>query len=118
MADQSEAAREPGLQVNEVFAAVGAAPYAWSIESDAIAWGPNAVDVLKVSDPRLIASGRAFAKLLDHDTVQSRADAVLRTSAADKGAGVPYQIQYGLRPKPGTDAKVWIEDVGRWFAGA
>src|SRR5215471_13315469 len=102
---------------DEVFAAVGEAPYAWRIGSDTLAWGPNAVDVLKISDPGLIASGRAFAKLLDPDNLHTRFEAVMRTSGADKGAGVPYQVQYGLRPKPGTDAKLWIEDVGRWFAG-
>jgi len=117
-ADHPDTSREPAFQSAEVFAAVGEVPYVWSIDSDALAWGVNAADVLKVSDLRLIASGRAFAKLLDHDTVQSRFDAVMRTSATDKGAGVPYQVQYGLRPKPGTDAKLWIEDVGRWFAGA
>jgi diguanylate cyclase (GGDEF)-like protein len=112
-----DAARDSAFQSTEVFAAVGEAPYAWRIDSDALAWGDNAVEVLKVSDPHLIASGRAYAKLLDPDNVQSRFEAVMRTSATDKGAGVPYQIQYGLRPRPGTDAKLWIEDVGRWFAG-
>ncbi len=117
-ADHPDAAREPVFQSTEIFAAVGEVPYAWSIDSDALAWGANAADVLKVSDLGQIASGRAFAKLLDHDTVQSRFDAIMRASATDKGAGVPYQVQYGLRPKPGTDAKLWIEDIGRWFAGA
>ena len=112
-----DAARDPAFESTEVFAAVGEAPYAWRIDSDALAWGDNAVEVLKVSDPHLIASGRGYAKLLDPDNVQSRFDAVMRTSATDRGAGVPYQIQYGLRPRPGTDAKLWIEDVGRWFAG-
>jgi diguanylate cyclase (GGDEF)-like protein len=102
---------------DDVFAAVGEAPYEWRIDSDAIAWGPNAADVLKIIDPHLIATGRAFAKLLDPDNVHTRFEAIMRSNAADKGAGVPYQVQYGLRPKPGTDAKLWIEDVGRWFAG-
>jgi diguanylate cyclase (GGDEF)-like protein len=111
-------ADHPVFQWIEVFAAVGEAPYEWRIDSDALAWGANAVEVLKVADPQLITSGRSYAKLLDPDTVQTRFDAVMRTSAKDKGAGVPYQVQYGLRPRPGTDAKLWIEDVGRWFAGA
>jgi diguanylate cyclase (GGDEF)-like protein len=117
-ADRPDAAREPAFRSAEIFAAVGEVPYAWSIGNDALVWGTNAADVLKVTDMRLIASGRGFAKLLDHDTVQSRFDAIMRSSATDNGAGVPYQIQYGLRPKPGTDTKLWIEDVGRWFAGA
>ena len=115
--DQPAPARDAAFQSTDVFAAVGEAPYEWRIDTDALAWGDNAAEVLKVADLRLIASGRAFAKLLDGDNVHTRFDAITRTSAADKGAGVPYQVQYGLRPKPGTDAKLWIEDVGRWFAG-
>jgi len=116
-AEGNAAAEEP-FRAIDVFAAIGEAPYEWQIASDALTWGANAADVLRVADPHLIATGRAFAKLLDPDNVQTRFDAVVRSSAADNGAGVPYQVQYGLRPKPGTDAKLWIEDVGRWFAGA
>ena len=28
-----------------------------------------------------------------------------------------YQVQYCLRPDATADAKLWIEDTGRWFAG-
>ena len=115
--DQPASACDVPFQSTEVFAAVGEAPYEWRLDSDALAWGANAAEVLKVMDPHLIASGRAFAKLLDADNVHTRFDAIVRSNGADKGAGVPYQVQYGLRPKPGTDAKLWIEDVGRWFAG-
>jgi len=114
---QSAAAADVPFQSNDVFAAVGEAPYEWRLDSDALAWGANAAEVLKVTDPQLIASGRAFAKLLDPDSVHTRFDAVTRSSGSDRGDGVPYQVQYGLRPNPGTDAKLWIEDVGRWFAG-
>ena len=113
--DSSASATE--IEASAVLAAVGEAPYAWRIASDALAWGPNAADVLKVADPSLIASGRGFAKLLDPDNPQTRFDAVMRSATPDKGQGVPYQVQYALRPKPGIDTKVWIEDVGRWFAG-
>jgi diguanylate cyclase (GGDEF)-like protein len=105
------------FQSHEVFAAVGEAPYEWRIDSDALAWGANAAEVLKITDLALIASGRAFAKLLDPDNVDTRFEAILRSSETDSGAGVAYQLQYGLQPTPGTDAKLWIEDVGRWFAG-
>src|SRR5262249_7125789 len=108
---------EVPFRSDDVFAAVGEAPYEWRLDSDALAWGPNAADVLKIAHVHLIATGRAFAKLLDPDNVHTRFEAIMRSIAADKGAGVPYQVQYGLRPKPGTEAKLWIEDVGRWFAG-
>jgi diguanylate cyclase (GGDEF)-like protein len=114
---QPEAFGDAPFAAGDVFAAVGEAPYAWRIDSDAIAWGDNAAEVLKIADANLIATGRGFAKLLDADNVHTRFDAIVRSSGKDNGTGVPYQVQYGLRPKPGTDARLWIEDVGRWFAG-
>ena len=100
------AAPDVPFRSDDVFAAVGEAPYEWRIDSDALAWGPNAADVLKIADPHLIATGRAFAKLLDPDNLHTRFDAIMRSSAADKGVGVAYQVQYGLRPRPGTDTKL------------
>ena len=41
----------------------------------------------------------------------------MRSGSATTGAGVPYQVQYALRP-PGASHPSWIEDTGRWFAGA
>ena len=38
-------------------------------------------------------------------------------ASADEGAGVPYQVQYALRPATDQHRLVWIEDNGRWFAG-
>ena len=41
----------------------------------------------------------------------------MRSTAKDDGAGVPYQVQYALKPTPGSAPLHWIEDTGRWFAG-
>ena len=62
-------------------------------------------------------SGRGYAQLVDPNGGPSRFDAVMRASASDCGSGVPYQVQYALR-LPAASAKLWIEDTGRWFAGA
>ena len=113
---ETSVCRDP-IKPSEVFAAVGEAPYAWQIDTDALTWGANAADVLKVTDASLLASGRAYAKLLDVENVQTRFDAISRVTAIDTGAGVPYQAQYRFCPTPDADAKLWIEDVGRWFAG-
>ncbi|MEA2907096.1 MAG: hypothetical protein QOI12_4483 [Alphaproteobacteria bacterium] len=123
--------REPGLPAvasardcgaldpNEIFASVGEVPYGWRLDTDAVAWGPNAGDVLAVGDLASIASGRGFAQLVDPNSGQTRADAVLRASARDDGKGVPYQVQYALDPpgRPLGAGPLWIEDTGRWFAG-
>jgi diguanylate cyclase (GGDEF)-like protein len=123
--------REPGLPAvapardcgaldpNEILASVGEVPYGWRLDTDAVAWGPNAGDVLAVGDLASIASGRGFAQLVDPNSGQTRADAVLRASARDDGKGVPYQVQYALDPpgRPLGAGPLWIEDTGRWFAG-
>ncbi|HWV41714.1 bifunctional diguanylate cyclase/phosphodiesterase, partial [Pseudorhodoplanes sp.] len=47
----------------------------------------------------------------------TRFDAIVGSTEADQGAGVPYQVQYALRSGPRMP-KLWLEDTGRWFAGA
>ena len=99
-----------------IMASVGETAYEWSIDSDVLTWGRNAADVLMVG-LATISSGRNYAKLLAADSVAGRFDAVMKSLQRDEGAGVPYQVQYKLQP-PGQDKSLWIEDVGRWFAGA
>ena len=105
------------LDPARIMASVGEVPYEWSIESDDLVWGANAVAVLKLADPAALASGRSYAKLLGADSPASRFDAVMNSQARDEGQGVPYQAQYALRTGDG-DKCLWIEDSGRWFAGA
>jgi diguanylate cyclase (GGDEF)-like protein len=108
--------RSAAVDPNEVFVSVGEAPYEWRLDSDLIVWGRNASDVLAIGDPAVIASGAAFAQLVDATSGQSRADAVTGSTLRDEGAGIPYQLQYALRP-PNSAVPLWIEDTGRWFAG-
>lgn len=100
-----------------IMASIGETPYEWSIDSDVLAWGPNATEVLSVGGLAAISSGRNYAKLLATDALTSRFDAVMKSSARDEGSGVPYQVQYALYPA-GAEKGLWIEDIGRWFAGA
>ena len=105
------------LDPARIMASVGEVPYEWMIDSDVLAWGRNATDVLMVGSLAAISSGRNYAKLLSADAATSRFDAVMKSSQRDEGAGVAYQLQYKLQP-PGQDNSLWIEDVGRWFADA
>jgi diguanylate cyclase (GGDEF)-like protein len=112
------AARAPaGLDAAEILASIGEALYRWDIESDALLWSANAGDVLLVRDLETIATGRAYAALLDADNVQARFDAVVKSEQRDEGRGVGYRIQYCIRPEPGAETRLWVEDTGRWFAG-
>ena len=99
-----------------ILASIGEVPYVWLIADDSLAWGAGAADVLKLRDRDAIATGRSYANALDAETAQTRHEAVMNSTQRDDGHGVPYQVQYSITPEGG--ARQWIEDTGRWFAGA
>src|SRR5271170_1790746 len=107
----------PMLDTAQILASVGEVPYDWRIDTDALLWGANVADVLLVPDPAAIASGTGYAQVLDSENAQARHDAVMQSGNRDDGRGVAYQIQYCVRPDPGTETRLWVEDTGRWFAG-
>jgi diguanylate cyclase (GGDEF)-like protein len=92
-------------------------PYEWRIDSDHLLWGARAAEVLGLPDMARIETGRGFAQLLDPHTPVSRFDAIMGSTEADKGNGVFYQLTYSLRPTGPSGPALWIEDIGRWFAG-
>ena len=97
--------------------AAGLAAYCWSIASDEIAWSANAETVLGVATDA-IRTGRTFAALLDAESPANRYDAVM-AGGADTGAGVAFHIECLFRPEGRGGARsLWLEDSGRWFAGA
>jgi diguanylate cyclase (GGDEF)-like protein len=114
-APQSAAA---AIDLGRILAAVGEAAYDWHIDSDALSWSANAAGVLLVRNIEAMSTGRAYAALLDAENAQARFDAVMQSDKHDEGSGVAYQIQYRIRPNPPTETKLWVEDTGRWFAGA
>jgi PAS domain-containing protein len=105
-----------GLDAGQILRSVGGVAYEWRIDTDAIAWSDNALEHFGLASREAIATGRAFAQLVDAAPGQSRFEAVTRSGQRDDGAGVPYQVQYALRPPAGET--IWLEDTGRWFAGA
>lgn len=111
------AASPAAFDATAIFAMVGEVPYDWDMASDELRWGANLADVLKGIDPAAVSTGRGFAQRLDGDNMQTRFDAISRAVERDHGAGVPFQAQYRVSPQPGSEVRLWIEDVGRWFAG-
>jgi diguanylate cyclase (GGDEF)-like protein len=105
------------LDADQILASVGKALYAWDIETDVLVWSANVPDVLQVTDTAAISTGRAYAQLLASNNVKGRFDAVMQGDQRDEGRGVFFQTEYCIRPDSGSDAKLWIEDSGRWFAG-
>ena len=100
----------------EVLNAIGDAAYEWRLDTDALVWSGNATAVLGTADSADIATGRSFAQHVEAQDGQSRLDVIAGSSQSDTGNGVPYQVQYGFQRSDGENA--WLEDTGRWFAGA
>jgi diguanylate cyclase (GGDEF)-like protein len=103
------------LDLAAILASIGEVPYEWDIETDALAWGRNAGEILMLGDSDATATGRSFARFLEPDNLITRFDAITQSKHQDDGKGVPYQVEYALQPKPGV--RLWVEDAGRWFAG-
>jgi diguanylate cyclase (GGDEF)-like protein len=101
----------------KILTATGEVPYQWRIDSDRLQWGGNAVEVLKAA-PEAIGTGADFAKLVGSKSSETRADAVMRSDRRDDGTGVPYLVQYCLRPDADAATEIWVEDTGRWYADA
>jgi diguanylate cyclase (GGDEF)-like protein len=97
----------------DILRSIGEAAYEWRLDTDALGWSDNAAAVLGIAADE-IASGRAFAQHVEAEAGRSRAEAV-ESGQIDTGAGVPYQIEYGFKT---ADGHIWLEDTGRWFAGA
>lgn len=112
------AAPAPLIDASRIVASVGELPYEWRIDTDGLHWGDRASDVLGIANMSAVATGRGFAQLLDPHTPVSRFDVVMQSTETDKGNGVFYQLKYSLRPTGPSGPPLWIEDIGRWFAGA
>jgi diguanylate cyclase (GGDEF)-like protein len=112
----SESPREP-LDAALILASISEVPYDWRIASDELLWGANVSDVLLIRDLNAITTGRAFAQFLQAENAQARFDVVMNSQQHDDGRGVPYQIQYCVRPDAASETRLWVEDTGRWFAG-
>ncbi len=114
---QYETAPVVSVDAAQIFASVGDVPYEWQIAADTLRWGDNVRSTLGLLDSVEIGTGRAFAQLLDPKTPLSRFDAVMHSTEGDQGSGVFYQVKYCLRPERTSGQGIWVEDVGRWFAG-
>ncbi len=100
-----------------IAAAAGEAAYVWNLANDELRWSANAPHVLGAESLAKINSGRAFAAILDHSSPTNRFDVIISSPVRDNGSGVAYQLSYAIRV-PHREMPVWIEDTGRWFAGA
>lgn len=98
-----------------ILAALGRATFTWDIASDALCWLDGTEVIFDPVSIPATTTGAEFAKLIEPRSI--RLDAVLKSAERDLGGGVAYRIEYGLRADPSANT-LWIEECGRWFAGA
>jgi diguanylate cyclase (GGDEF)-like protein len=103
-------------QASAILACLGQAAFVWDIASDEIAWTDHLASVFPDIPAASLATGGEFAKLIE-PLRSIRTDALTSSSAVDRGDGVPYRIEYGVRAST-SHPVLWIEESGCWFAGA
>lgn len=101
-----------------ILASVATALYRWSPLDDRLVWSSNAGALLSLGADGMPRTGKAFDRLRDPDTGESRSTVVLRSGRVDEGNGVAYHFRYGVRPAGNRGPLIWLEDTGRWFADA
>jgi diguanylate cyclase (GGDEF)-like protein len=124
VAQQPDLASEPAAQAPlavapteaaAILSALGQAAFVWDLASDAIGWSDQAAQLFADLPRAALACGSEFAKFIE-PVRAVRSDAVQNSGGADRGEGVAYQIEYGIRAKASAEV-LWIEETGCWFAG-
>lgn len=103
-------------QVSAILTSLDQAAFVWDIASDAMVWTDHDVSVFRDIPASALASGAAFANLIEPER-SIRANALMAATAADDGAGAPYRIEYGIRAATSAEI-IWIEESGRCYADA
>lgn len=101
---------------DRILASVEHAAFVWDIATDAITWSAGAATLLPDFPPEALATGAEFGKHIEPSR-SVRLDAMMNGAPADRHQGVQYQVEYGVRLAASAQL-VWIEETGRWFAGA
>ncbi len=100
-----------------ILSAVDETAYNWDLTSDSIAWEANVNEVLGVSNPEHLKTGRGYQSLISPEHLSRRHDAIVDQDSGDAASGAPFRVQYQFIPggKRSTET-IWIEDHGRcWF---
>ena len=105
----------PVPQASSILASLGQAAFLWDLTADTIAWSDNAGAVFTDIPAEALASGSAFARLIEPSR-SIRTEALAQSAPARGGEGVAYRIEYGVRAAASAPV-IWIEETGCWFAG-
>jgi diguanylate cyclase (GGDEF)-like protein len=104
---------------NHVMTSIGECAYEWDIEADHLHWSEGTEQLLCLDTIEQVCSSRNFNGLMLPTAATSRNDAIFSSKEIDDGRGVAYRLQYALSATAlKTSSDIWVEDSGRWFAGA
>jgi len=103
-------------QTSLILASLGQAAFVWDIPTDVIVWSDHAGAVFTDIPLAQLSRGAEFARLIEPEQ-SVRSDVLLQSSPVHGEDGTPYRIEYGVRISSAV-ALIWIEETGRWFAGA
>ncbi len=114
---RNEATPHPAAaHASSILASIGQAAFVWDVTADVMAWSDHPGSVFPDIPATALASGAAFARLIE--PVQSiRSDAMTGSALARDPDGAPYRIEYGVRMSSSAPV-LWIEESGVWFAGS
>lgn len=108
-----------GLDLVGILSSVEETAYVWDLRTGRLDWESNATQILDVGDLSKISTGAAYHELIAPEHLNVRLEVFSRSVGADPERGVPYRIQYRLRPGGLRSGKeVRLEDQGRWWPGA
>ncbi|MET0430507.1 MAG: EAL domain-containing protein [Microvirga sp.] len=89
--------------------------YTWNLNTDALAWGPQAADVLGIPGTDLPRTGEAFSRFFEPGSGSDRLAAILTPDVLPSHP-CAYETCYTLRLGP--DRTRAVEDSGRWISDA
>ena len=93
--------------------------YEWSIADDVLRWSGDACRFFNLEAGSCPGSGREYAAFVQKDSGTTRFEEVMNSTRIDEGEGVAYQVEYAVMPRGAHNRDMlWIEDTGRWYAGA
>jgi diguanylate cyclase (GGDEF)-like protein len=111
----ADAPRVDAGEAASILAELGQAAFVWDLATDRISWSAAGAGLFEDIPAERIATGGELSKLIE-PLRTIRSDAIQNSGGIDRGEGVPYQIDYGVRAKASADL-LWIEETGSWFAG-
>ena len=107
------------VKARDILTSIGEVVYDWQANGDHLRWSNNVREVFAVDLASRLTSGQAFADCVTPDTLATRYRAIFGSGQADDGDGVPFECIYCFAPLGlNAEKRVWVEESGRWFAGA